>query len=82
MYRIKECAADPLGGEKHNVAFCLRGFKTERLFSRPNKASHQENLIMIRNDKFTLCNYLLPFQSSILWEEDSVFAWLAINLVR
>lgn len=66
MYRIKERAADPLGGEKHIVAFCLWGSKTEQLLTPANKASHQENLIMIRNDKFTLCNYFLPFQSSIL----------------
>lgn len=37
---------------------------------------------MTRNDKFTLWNYLLPFQCSILWGEDSVCAWLAINLVK
>lgn len=82
MYRIKECADNPLGRERHIVAFCLWGFKTEQLLTPPNKASLLENLIMTRNDKFTLCNYLLPFQSSILWGEDSACAWLAINLVR
>lgn len=82
MYRIRECAADPLGKEKPTVAFCLWGFKTERLLTPPNKASHQENLIITCNDKFTLCNYLLPFPSSILWGEDSVCAWLDINAVR
>lgn len=61
MYRIKECAADPWGREKHIVAFCLRGFKTEQLLTPPNRASLQENLIMTRNDKFTLCNYLLLY---------------------
>lgn len=60
MSKIKECAADPSGGEMHIVAFCLWGFKNGAA-SHTTKASLQENLIMTRNDKFTLCNYLLPF---------------------
>lgn len=82
MYRIKSVQLILLE-EKNTLRHFVYGvFKTEQLLTPPNKASHQENLIMTRNDKFTLCNYLLPFQSSILWREDSVCAGLVIKLVR
>lgn len=82
MYRIKVCVAGSLGRDEPIVAFCLWGFKTEPLLTPAHKASHQENLIITGNDKFTLCNYLLPFRNSILWREDSVCAWLDNDIVR